>query len=287
MSEWNLQGKTCFITGATSGIGEETAVALAREGARIGILARSAERGERSRERIVRESGGADVEVVHGDLASLDSIRNAAAEVRERWDEIHVLINNAGVINMSRTTTLDGFENTFGVNHLGPFLFTKLLLDRVLASGPSRIINTASDAHRFAKRGLDLDDLQNEARYSAFRVYGESKLANILFTRSLAKRLEGAATTVNCLHPGAVATGLGQNNGVVSRAITALLKPFFRTPEKGAETAIYLATSGEVQGVSGEYFANLRAVKPSANARDDALAEALWQKSAELVGVEW
>lgn len=285
MSHWNLEGKTCFVTGATSGIGEETALAMARAGARVGILARSPERADETRERITREVGGEPIVVVHGDLASLESVRSAAQEILERFDALHLLINNAGLIHLSRTTSADGFESTFAVNHLGPFLLTSLLLDRIKKSAPARIVNVASDAHRFARRGLDLSDLQNEQRYGAFRAYGQSKLANILFTVELAKRVEGQGVTANALHPGAVATRLGKNNGLLARVSLPFLKPFFRTPAQGAETSIYLASDPGLADTSGGYFANCKRVTPSAHARDEELASALWKQSCALVGL--
>jgi NAD(P)-dependent dehydrogenase (short-subunit alcohol dehydrogenase family) len=285
MSGGSLTGKTCIVTGATSGIGEETALAIARLGARVGILARSPDRAEASRERIIAESGQSDVEVVICDLASLESIREASAEILRRFDRLDILVNNAGLIGLQRTTTQDGFETTIGVNHLGPFLLTNLLLDRIVQSAPARIVNVSSEGHRFARRGLNLADLQNEIAYGAFRVYCESKLANVLFTSELARKLEGTGVNVNAVHPGAVATRLGQNNGTFAKLATTLLKPFFRTPAQGAATSIHVATSSEGGDVTGRYFMNSKQRTPSANARDTELARALWAKSAELVGV--
>jgi NAD(P)-dependent dehydrogenase (short-subunit alcohol dehydrogenase family) len=285
MSQWSLGGKTCFVTGATSGIGEETALAMARAGARVGILARNRERALQTRERIAREVGGEPITVIHGDLASLQSVRGAAEEILERFDALHLLINNAGLIHFRRTNTEDGFESTFAVNHLGPFLLTNLLLDRIIASAPGRIVNVASDAHRFARRGLDLSDLQNERSYGAFRTYGQSKLANILFTLELAERLKGTGVTANALHPGAVATRLGNNNGLLAKIALPVLKPFFRTPAQGAETSIYLATDPELADISGGYFANCKKTTPSAHAQNEELASALWKQSCALVGL--
>lgn len=286
-NQTDLTGRSCIVTGATSGIGEETALALVRMGARVGILARSEERAARTRERIARESGRGEqsVDVVLGDLGSLESIRRAAHEVLERFDKIHVLVNNAGLMNTSRTTTVDGFETTFGVNHLGPFLFTNMLLDRIKESSPARIVNVASNAHRFAKGGLDLDDLQNEREFKAFRVYGQSKLANILFTHELAKQLEGTGVSVNALHPGGVGTRLGTNNGSLGRIIMTIARPFLRSPARGADTSIYLATDPGLGETSGRYFVNRREKQPSADAMNDAMAAALWKKSAELTGL--
>ncbi len=284
MTKIDLSGRTCFVTGATSGIGEETALAFARMGARVGILARSAARATNTKARIAAETG-CKIEIIEGDLASLDSVRHAADAILERFDALHVFVNNAGLIGLERTTTVDGFETTLATNHLGPFLLTNLVLPRILDSAPSRIINLASDAHKFARRGLDFDDLQNEREYKAFRVYGESKLANILFTRELAQRIAGSGVTVNCVHPGAVATGLGAQNGLFARTVIKLLKPFFRSPARGADTTIHIATTPELATTTGAYFVDRKETKPTSNARNDETARRLWQRSAELVGL--
>lgn len=284
MTKIDLSGRTCFVTGATSGIGEETALAFARMGARVGILARSASRASDTKARIAAQTG-CEIEIVEGDLGSLASVRHAADEIVDRFDALHVFVNNAGLIGLERTTTTDGFETTFATNHLGPFLLTQLVLPLILKSAPARIVNLASDAHKFAKRGLDFSDLQNERDYKAFRVYGESKLANILFTRELARRIEGRGVTVNCVHPGAVATGLGAQNGLFARTVIKLLKPFFRSPARGAETTIHVATAPELATTTGQYFADRKPTRTTAHARDDEAALRLWERSAELVGL--
>lgn len=271
-----------MVTGATSGLGEQTALALARAGARLVLPCRSPERGEATRARVRREAGRDDVELVCADFASLAQVRQAADEVLARCPEIHVLVNNAGVVNLRRETTADGFEATFAVNHLAPFLFTCLLLDRIRESAPARIVNVASDAHRMGR--LAWDDLQSERRYGWMRAYGTSKLANILFTRELARRLEGSGVTANAVHPGPVATRLGKNNGAVSRAVTRLLAPFFLSPAQGARTQIHVATAPELSGTSGRYFAKGREVTPAPAARDDAAARRLWEISEKLTG---
>lgn len=285
MPTTDMTGRSCFVTGATSGIGEETALAFARMGAHVGILARNTERATRTRARIEDETGQR-IDVIEGDLASLASVRAAAREVIARFDTLHVLVNNAGLIGVERRTTADGFEATFGTNHLGPYLLTRLLLPTIIASAPSRIVNLASDAHRFAKAGLPWDDLQNERHYKTFRVYGESKLANILFTRELARRLEGSGVTVNSVHPGAVSTGLGAQNGRFARVLIGLLRPFFRSPARGADTSIYVATSDALTGVTGQYFVDRKVTPPAPPGRDDDAAQRLWDRSAELVGLE-
>lgn len=282
MSEAILEGRTCLVTGATSGIGEATAVGLARLGARVILVGRNERKGEASVAAVKAASGNDAVQLLLGDLASLASIRALAAAVLERAPALHVLVNNAGVVNLSRETTVDGFETTFAVNHLAYFALTQLLQGRLVESAPARIVNVSSDAHKFA--ALDLDDLQTERRkYSWMRVYGTSKLANILFTNELARRLEGTGVTANCLHPGAVGSGLGSNNGRIGKMVLPLLRPFFLTPEQGARTSIYLASSREVEGVTGGYFARCAARTPSSRARDEALAARLWEISEQLV----
>jgi NAD(P)-dependent dehydrogenase (short-subunit alcohol dehydrogenase family) len=279
-----LAGRTCLVTGATSGIGEATAVGLARLGARVLLVGRDAERGAASVAKVKRETGNEAVELLLADLASLDQVRSLAAAVLERAPQLHVLVNNAGVVNVRRETTVDGLETTFAVNHLAYFLLTRLLLERLRASAPARVVNVASEAHRFGD--LDLDDLQTERRpYRWMRVYGASKLANVLFNAELARRLAGSGVTANCVHPGGVGTGLGANNGGVSRIVLPLLRPFMRSPESGARTSIYLASSPEVEGVSGRYFIRCRPRATSAAGGDADLARRLWDASNRLTGL--
>lgn len=277
-----MQGTTCMITGASSGIGRATALALAGMGARMVLICRDRGRGEETTAEIVAKTGNSDVWLLLADLSSQAEVRRVAADFLASDRPLHVLINNAGVVNLQRTVTVDGIESTFAVNHLAYFLLTELLLDRLRRSAPARIVNVASDAHKFG--ALDFDDLGNERRYRAMRVYGQSKLANILFTNELAQRLEGSGVTANSLHPGAVATGLGKNNGAWARALIALLRPFFRTPDNGAATSVYLASSPDVEGVSGKYFANCRQHRPSRAAQDPDAARRLWDISERLVG---
>ena len=278
-----LAGQTCVVTGASSGIGEETALALARQGARVVLVARSRERGARAQERIRAETGNDRVELALADLGSLAEIRRLAQELLAACPQIHVLVNNAGVVNLERRLTVDGFEETFAVNHLAYYALTHLLLDRLLASAPARIVNVASDAHKFGS--LDPDDLHSERGYRAMRVYGRSKSANILFTVELARRLQGTGVTVNAVHPGPVASRLGKNNGLLGRAVTSLLAPFFLSPERGARTSVHVATAPELAGVSGRYFAKCREARPTAAAQDPGLAKRLWDESARLTGI--
>jgi NAD(P)-dependent dehydrogenase (short-subunit alcohol dehydrogenase family) len=278
-----MQGRVCVITGATSGIGRVTAHELARRGATLALVCRDRGRGEETRADIQGATGRTDVTLFLADLASQADIRRVAAELLARFPRIHVLVNNAGVVNLRHTKTVDGIETVFAVNHLAYFLLTHLLLERLRASAPARIVNVASDAHRWGT--LRFDDLGWEQGYKAMRVYGQSKLANILFTYELARRLAGSGVTVNCLHPGAVATRLGQNNGRIATLLTKALAPFFRTAAKGASTSIHLATAPAVEGVSGRYFSNCKEARSSRASHDEAAAQRLWDVSAQLTGL--
>ena len=279
-----MQGKTVVVTGANSGIGKAAATELARRGAHVVMTARDRARGEAARDDVRRASGNAQVDLLLGDFAVLDQVRALAAELA-RLPGIDVLINNAGLMLSVRSETRDGFETTFQVNHLAPFLLTTLLLPKLTAKPGVRIVTVASDAHT---RGgaLDFDDLQSKRSYAPFAVYGRSKLANILFTRELARRLAGTGTTANSLHPGVVATGFA-GDGDASGLFAMLLKlarPFMLTPEKGAATMVYLATAPEVATVSGRYFARCREKTPARYAQDDATARRLWDESVRMTG---
>jgi NAD(P)-dependent dehydrogenase (short-subunit alcohol dehydrogenase family) len=276
----SMAGRVCVVTGATSGIGKAIALGLARTGATLTIVGRDRARGEAAIAELRAASGNADVQLALADLASQAEVRRLAGELLERLPRIHVLVNNAGIVNLRHATTPDGIESVFAVNHLAYFLLTTLLLERLRASAPARIVNVASDAHRWGT--IDFDDLGHERRYRAMRVYGSSKLANVLFTAELARRLEGSDVTVNCLHPGAVATRLGQNNGRVATALTRVLASFFRSPEQGADTAIWLASSPDVEGMSGLYFADRRPRRPSRAAEDTTTATRLWEVSERM-----
>ncbi|HZI09313.1 MAG TPA: SDR family oxidoreductase [Myxococcus sp.] len=283
-SETRLDGKVCLITGATGGIGLEAARVLGRMGATVVLVGRDPGRTEAAVKAVREASPTAKVDWLRADLTSLKSVREAAETFRARYPRLDVLLNNAGLILDRREVTVDGLEATMATNHYGPFLLTHLLLDVLKASAPSRIINVSSEAHRVGK--LDFDDPQSERRYDAFRIYGTSKLANILFTRSLAKRLEGTGVTANALHPGMVRTGFGHNTKGFFRHLVKLGSPFMISAEKGARTSIYLASSPEVEAVTGQYFIRSRKRKPSSAARSDELAERLWQLSEKLTGVQ-
>ncbi len=281
----DLRGKTALVTGATNGIGRASARALARMGARVYLVARDAGRAEDTRAEIESESPDADPRVLLADLGSQADVRRAAAEFLATHEPLHILLNNAGVMQLARSETGDGIETTFAVNHLAYFLLTNLLVERIRESAPARIVNVASDAHRMGGP-LDFDDLGAATRYSAMGVYGRSKLANLLFTRELARRLAGSGVTVNALHPGMVRTGLGQNNHApILKFLANLARPLFRSPDKGAETSIWACTAPELDGVTGRYFADRREVPPHAHAQDDAAARRLWEASEKLVGI--
>jgi NAD(P)-dependent dehydrogenase (short-subunit alcohol dehydrogenase family) len=285
-----LRGRVCLVTGATSGIGAETALGLAQRGARVLIGGRSEARAEATRKDVIERSGNDAVDVVLGDFASLDGVRDLASRIEAKTDRLHVLVNNAGIMNLRRELTADGFEGMFGVNHLAPFLLTQLLLPLLSASAPARIVNVASDAHRFGR--FELDDLQSEQGFgfpalaSSMRVYGGSKLCNVLFTHELSRRLEGTGVTANSLHPGSVATRIGtQNGGFLGAVVPKLLSLFFVSPAQGARTSILLAASPDLEGKSGGYYTDEKQVEPAALARDDAIARELWRRSCEMVGL--
>lgn len=277
----DLSGKVCVVTGANSGIGKVTARALAERGAQVLMVCRSRERGEKARGEIMRASGSSDVELIVGDLSVQRQVQKVADDIHARVDRLDILVNNAGAIFYERRESADGLEMTFALNHMGYFLLTLLLLDLIKQSAPARIINVSSDAHRTAT--LDFDDLQNKENYSAFRAYGQSKLANILFTRELARRLEGSGVTVNAVHPGFVNTGFGSGSSGVMAFLFNLLSRFIaRTPEKGAETSIYVATAAQGGEVSGRYFADSKLKSPSSRAQNDDDARRLWDASEAL-----
>lgn len=280
-----MQNRVCLVTGANSGIGYETALALAEQGATVVMICRNQERGEAARSKIVAKTGNQAVDLLVADLSSQKSIRTVAAEFQRRYDALHVLVNNAGAAFRSRSESVDGLEITFALNHMGYFLLTNLLLDLLKASAPARIVNVASAAHLNAE--LDFDNLQLTKGYSLFKAYANSKLANILFTYELDRRLDGknpSGVTVNALHPGVVGTGIWGSAIPLLRPIFSLVGRFtMRSPEEGAATAIYLATSAEVGSVSGKYFVDCEPARSSKASQDEEVAQRLWEVSEGLV----
>ena len=279
-----MKGKVVVITGATSGIGEVAAQRLAAMGARIVLVARDAARGQRSLTRLPSVGPGAPHSIHYGDLSRIAESKRVAAEIAAAEPRIDVLINNAGALFSSRRVTADNLEETFATNHMAYFVLTLGLKANLLAAAPARVVSTASDAHK--GYSLDFDDLQATQGYSAMRAYGRSKLCNILFTRELARRWRGNGVTANCLHPGFVATRFGDGSGGFLSGVVRVAKTFAITPEKGAETIVYLASSPEVAAISGEYFYKCRPATPTAGGRDDAAAGRLWVESAKIAGLD-
>ncbi len=280
--EAGLDPRTCVITGATAGIGRATAFALARDGFHLGLVCRNRAKGEALCDALRSEAGATDVALFVADLGVQADVRRAAGEILAGFPRLDVLLNNAGVFQTRFEETSDGIETTLAVNHLAYFLLTGLLQERLLASAPARIVSVASDAHRFAR--LDLDDLEFRSRpFRAMRVYGTSKLLNVMWNAELAQRLEGSGVTANCLHPGGVNTGLGDQNGAILAWVGGLVKRFLRSPDKGAETSVHLASAPRLADVSGRYFADCRERRPSTAARDAAAQARLWNLSEALV----
>lgn len=277
-----LSGQTILITGATRGIGYAAASALAGMGATVIVHGRDPARVEQARSNIARSSGNGTIRGIVADLASLEDVRRLASDVAGSSDRLDVLLNNAGLVTRQREQTVDGFERQFAVNHLAPFLLTNLLLDKLKASAPARVVNVASMAHHRA--AFDMEDLNWERRrYSGIGAYGATKLANILFTRELARRLEGTGATANCLHPGVVATNIFTGMGVFGTLFGIMSRPLMISAKRGAETSVYLASSPEVAAVSGKYFNESKPVDPSAAAMDATTASKLWELSDSLV----
>lgn len=270
-----LDGKTFLITGANSGIGKETAQALAQMKADVVMVCRNKDKGEAARREIEKKTGNASVDLLLCDLSSLAEVRTLAAEVRNRYGKLHVLVNNAGLFSLSGKTE-DGFEKTFAVDYLAPFLLTNLLLELLKSSAPSRIVNVSSVAH-FGGH-VDLDAIQKGSVPSGWGAYSNSKLALVMFTYELARRLQGTGVTANCLHPGAVATNIW-------RIPPAVVRPFLKSAKEGAETSIYLASAPEVEGTTGKYFENKSEKRSSEESYDEKKALALWDVTSKMVGL--
>lgn len=277
---------TAIVTGANSGMGLATTVELARQGYRVIMACRSEKRGQQALEEALRQSGSTAIELMLCDLGSLESIRHFAQSFLERYDTLDVLVNNAGVVMLKRQETSDGFEQAIGINHLGHFLLTLLLIEPLKFAKQGRIVNVSSGAYKAGK--IHFEDPHLHKGYNPIKSYAQSKLANVLFTRVLARKLADTRITVNCLHPGAVGTSIGvdRNTGFGTRIMALVGKlPFFLSPEEGAQTAIYLATSPEVAGVTGRYFYQRKDQKLKAHAMDAAAAERFWTWSEEQVGL--
>lgn len=272
-----------MITGATSGIGREMAFALAGLNYSIILVGRNEKKCQTTRKKIIKRSGNKQINFLTADFSDLSRIRNLANEFIKKYPKLDILINNAGVYLMNRSVSVDGYEKTFAVNHLAHFLLTNLLLEKLKTSPAARIINVSSMAHD--KRNIDFDDLLYEKNYNGLNAYSRSKLANILFTYELARLLKDTKITVNAFHPGFIATNFGRNNGLIRFVLRRLIKRGALTPAEGADTGIYLATSEEVDQVSGKYFVNKKAVNSSTESYDENLAKELWNKSRELTGL--
>jgi NAD(P)-dependent dehydrogenase (short-subunit alcohol dehydrogenase family) len=279
-----MRGKTVVITGGTSGIGEVAAVALAKMGARIVLVARDKSRGDATLARLRDSAPGIDHSIHFADLLRVVEMKRVAAQIADRESRIEVLINNAGALFGKRRLTEDGLEYTFALNHMAYFVMTEGLRERLSAAVPARIINTASAAHQGA--ALDFDDLQTAKNFGAMKAYGRSKLCNILFTRELARRLHGTGVTANSLHPGFVATRFGDQSGALVSGLIWLAKFVALSPAKGAETIVYLASSPDVAETTGQYFYKSVPSTPSSRAQDDQSALLLWQRSAALAGMK-
>ncbi len=283
----DMTGKVVLITGATNGIGKMAALEIAKIGATVVIVGRNPEKTEQVLAELKQQSGNEQIDMLLADLSVMEQVRSVTAAFKAKYDRLDVLLNNAGAFFSDRRESADGFELTFALNHLNYFLLTNLLLDMLKASSPARIVNVSSEAHQ-GVREINWDNLDGKQSYgmAGFQAYGLSKLANILFTRELARRLDGTGVTANSLHPGTVATGFGQNNNnLLIKVLLTLFKPFLKSPEQGAETLIYLSTAATVDGVTGKYFASRAEAATSALAQDDEAARRLWDISAQMVGL--
>ena len=279
----NLEKKVCLITGATNGIGEEAAKELNKMGAEIVFVARNEGKGEQLKAEL-KEATGKEPTMILANLSSQAEVKSAAEKFLSMEKPLDILLNNAGIMNRERNITEDGLEEVFSVNHLAYFTFTLMLIDKLKSTEGSRVVNVASGAHQFVKE-MNFGDLQSEKVFKPMQVYGQSKLANILFTKSLANKLADHGVTVNCLHPGFVSTGIGSNNKGIWNILMSLARPFARKTDKGAETSVYLCSSPEVKDISGEYFVDCKIEKVSDAAKSSDQADKLWEISSELTGL--
>lgn len=280
---WSVKDKVCVVTGASGGIGKQVALGLARQGARVVIVSHSKERALKAVDEVVHTSLNPHVDLVVGDLSTNDGVRAAAAEIDRRYGQLHVLVNNAGLLIGKRTLTADGLDKTFALNHLAYFHLTNLLVDKIKASAPARIISTASSAHRLGR--IDWENLQGERRYSQWGAYGTSKLMNILFAIELARRLEGTGVTSNAVHPGFVRSEFARTASPIIRALVRAGMVGALNVEKGARTTLWAATAPELSGTSGKYMARSALATPRATALDEAAQQRLWEVSEKLAGL--
>ncbi|HYH95123.1 SDR family oxidoreductase [Hyalangium sp.] len=279
-----MKGKVCLVTGATSGIGKATAMALAAQGATVVLGCRNREKGEAVKQEITRATGNSLLDLMVADLASIESTKKGAADFLARYPKLHVLVNQAGLYLNERVVTPEGLETIFVVNHLSYFLLTHLVLDALKAGAPSRIVNGSGGIEAAAK--IDFDDLQGEKKFGPFKALAQSKLGNFLFTYELARRLEGTGVAINIMQPGGVKTELGKGQGGAFGFLMRMMRPLFSTPEQGADTLVWLASSPEVEGVTGKYFVKRKEAKSSARSHDKELAARLWKVSADLCGLK-
>lgn len=279
-----MKGQVCMVTGATSGIGEVTARELAARGAEVVVVSRNAQKCQNTVSQIRKQTGNPAVDYMLADLSSRSQIHRLVKEFKPRFPRLDVLVNNAGAFFLRRQESEDDIEKTWALDHLNYFLLTNLLLDMLKSSAPARIVNVASESHRRAD--IHFDDLEFEDGYSGMRAYGQAKLGNVLFTYELARRLEGSGVTVNAVHPGFVATNIGSDNGWLVNQVMKVVHLFGRSPKEGAETVIYLASSPEVEGVSGKYFFDKQPIESSSLSYDRRTAQRLWQVSAQMTGLD-
>lgn len=280
----DLGNKLCVVTGANSGIGKETVRAFARMGAYVIMICRNEKRAHQARQEIISDTGHHGIEVMLADLAVQFDVREVADQIIRKYDKVDVLVNNAGIIASKRQETVDGIEKTLAINHLGPFLLTNLLLNHLRKAEEARVINVASEVHHLGAANFDIDNFQLQKKYSPMKAYGLSKLYNIMFTHELAKRC-GDIITTNSLHPGVVRTQLAEEANLLTKLFYTIGKPFMKSPKKGAQTTIYLATSGEISATSGKYFINKKVTAPASMAYADAITKEVWAKSAVLTGL--
>ncbi|WP_413310294.1 SDR family oxidoreductase [Bacillus sp. 1P10SD] len=275
-----MYGKVCLVTGASQGIGKATAIALAKMGATVVMVSFDQVRGEAALKEIKSISKNENIELLLADLSSQQSIRQLADRFKQKYTRLDVLVNNAGVMKWKQEFTTDGIESTFAINHLAAFLLTNLLLDLLKASAPARIVNVSSSAQSMGK--IEFDDLDGRKKYSGIKAYNQSKLANVLFTYELERLLQGTRVTVNCLHPGVVRTNFGNTESLFFKVFGTLMKPFMLPPDKGAETSVFLASSPEVDGISGKYFVKKKPVNSNPISYDEITSAKLWEVSAKM-----